>query len=97
MLLTFAVGDHWTLWKVPNILATKGRQLAASSTQIPRYRPQRPEAFQDWESCLEEAGLSKVRLKMKRTGQIRLGLPALGVCGLDFQPARVRSILEYLM
>eukprot|EP00913_Durusdinium_trenchii_P020109 g18897.t1 len=45
-------------------------------------------AFQDWESCLEEAGLSKVRLKMKRTGQIRLGLPALGVCGLDFQPAR---------
>ncbi|CAK9115192.1 unnamed protein product [Durusdinium trenchii] len=45
MLLTFAVGDHWTLWK----------------------------AFQDWESCLEEAGLSKVRLKMKRTGQIHEG------------------------
>ncbi|CAK9002374.1 unnamed protein product [Durusdinium trenchii] len=30
-------------------------------------------AFQDWESCLEEAGLSKVRLKMKRTGQIHEG------------------------
>eukprot|EP00434_Breviolum_minutum_P041664 symbB.v1.2.037066.t1/scaffold5373.1/size27900/2 len=30
-------------------------------------------AFQDWESCLEETGVSKVRLKMKATGQIHEG------------------------
>lgn len=30
-------------------------------------------AFQDWESCLEEAGVSRIRLKMKHTGQIHEG------------------------
>jgi hypothetical protein len=29
------------------------------------------QAFQDWESCLEEAGVSRIRLKMKHTGQPR--------------------------
>lgn len=29
-----------------------------------------PQAFQDWESCLEETGVSKVRLKMKATGAL---------------------------
>lgn len=28
------------------------------------------QAFQDWESCLEETGVSKVRLKMKTTGAL---------------------------